>query len=77
MSFTEETKYWQGTRRLSPRQLEILREASLGLSNPEIADRLGIGTHTVKRHMQWVTHKLDARNRAHAVAIAFDKGLLR
>ena len=76
MSFTKETQYWKGRADLSPRQHEVLRNASYGHTNREIADLLGISEHTVKRHMRWATLKLGARTRAQAVAIAYHQRLL-
>jgi len=76
MSFTAETKYWEGQCDLSPRQLEVLQHISCGHSNREIADLLGISEHTVKRHVRWVALKLGANTRAQSVAIAFHRSLL-
>jgi DNA-binding NarL/FixJ family response regulator len=48
----------------------------LGLSNKAIARELGIEEVTVKLHLRKVFQKLGATNRAHAVTIAHDRGLL-
>jgi hypothetical protein len=47
-----------------------------GYTNNEIAFILGLGTETVKSHVRHILSRLDARTRAHAVAIAFLKGML-
>ena len=54
-------------RPLSARQQEILRLLSLGRSNKEIADQLGLATGTVKQHMYALFRKLGVSNRTMAV----------
>lgn len=58
------------------RELEVLELVADGLSNGEIAKRLYITTRTVKFHLDALRGKLDARDRAHLVAVAFRAGLL-
>jgi two-component system nitrate/nitrite response regulator NarL len=53
---------------LSARELEVLRLASLGERNREIAETLCISEFTVKRHMQNILHKLDLPSRRAAGA---------
>jgi len=60
----------------TPRELEVLRHVVLGLTNPEIADRLGLTTNTVKTYWQSTMRKLQARNRVEAVAAARSIGLV-
>ena len=55
---------------LSPRQNEVLHYLRDGLTNPEIAERLGVTERTVKAHCQEVFDRLGARNRTAAVAAA-------
>jgi DNA-binding CsgD family transcriptional regulator len=52
---------------LSARQQEILRLLSLGRSNKEIAEQLGLATGTVKQHMYALFRKLGVSNRTMAV----------
>ena len=52
--------------------LEFLKE---GLTNPEIAEKLGVTERTVKAHCQEVFDRLGARNRTAAVAAAMRMGL--
>ena len=52
---------------LSVREEQILREVSLGLTNKEIARKLGLSEKTVKHYMSGVLHKLSARNRVEAI----------
>ena len=61
---------------LSQRELEVLRLISQGCSNRETATRLFISEATVKTHLLHVYAKLGVRDRAAAVATAFERGLL-
>lgn len=61
---------------LSERELDVLRLVASGLSAPEIARRLHLGTTTVKTHLQRVYEKLGASDRAAAVAEAMRRDLL-
>jgi DNA-binding CsgD family transcriptional regulator len=59
---------------LTPRELEILRIAARGLTDKEIAARLGIRSHTVSNYLTVILLKLGARNRTEAVAQAVSTG---
>jgi DNA-binding NarL/FixJ family response regulator len=61
---------------LSPRQQEVLMYLKDGLTNPEIAVRLGVTERTVKAHCQEVFDRLGARNRTAAVAVAMRMGIV-
>ncbi|MGW0580734.1 response regulator [Streptomyces sp. NPDC002920] len=63
-------------RRLTSREAQILRLVAEGLSNAELADLLGIAESTVKTHVKRILHKIDARDRAGAVVIAYRSGLV-
>ncbi len=65
-----------GKAELTRRQLEILRLVAQGLSNPDIAMRLRLSDHTVKRHVANLLTKLGLPTRAAAAAYAARKGLL-
>jgi DNA-binding NarL/FixJ family response regulator len=56
---------------LSPRESEVLRLLSQGLTQHEIADRLSIKPKTVGSHIEHVLQKLGVHSRAQAVALAF------
>jgi DNA-binding NarL/FixJ family response regulator len=62
---------------LSPRERGVLRLVAAGLSNRQIAEALSISERTVKFHVTALFNKLGADNRAQAVAIAAERGLLR
>jgi DNA-binding NarL/FixJ family response regulator len=55
---------------LTARELAVLPLLAEGLVNREIAQRLSISQETVKGHVSHLLTKLEARSRAHAVAIA-------
>ena len=56
-------------RELTDRQRRVLELMALGLDNREIAERMGLGTETIKTHVRAVLKKLEANDRTHAVAI--------
>ncbi|MCK6211350.1 response regulator transcription factor [Georgenia sp. EYE_87] len=62
---------------LTPREREVLTLVGAGLNNAEIAARLYLGEGTVKTHLGNVFAKLHLRDRAAAVVLAFDHGLVR
>ena len=64
------------TPELSPRQLEVLRGMSRGLTNAEIAEMCEISVARVKEHVNALMTKLSAANRAETIAIAIRKHLL-
>jgi DNA-binding NarL/FixJ family response regulator len=61
---------------LSARQLDILRLLHRGLSSKQIAHELNIAVGTAKNHTVALLRRLNATNRAHAVARATQLGLL-
>ncbi|WP_371516847.1 response regulator [Kitasatospora sp. NBC_01300] len=61
---------------LSPRELEVLELVASGATNREAAARLFISEATVKTHLIHVYAKLDVKDRASAVATAYNLGLL-
>ncbi|WP_284746326.1 alpha/beta fold hydrolase [Amycolatopsis sp. RTGN1] len=65
-----------GSPRLSERELDVLRLVAQGLSDQEIARRLGISAHTAHRHVSNIRGKLGVSSRAAAAAHAATAGLL-
>jgi DNA-binding NarL/FixJ family response regulator len=62
--------------RLTDREAEILRLIARGMANKEIAAELDISERTVKFHVSEILARLNVANRAHAVAVARERGLL-
>jgi DNA-binding NarL/FixJ family response regulator len=58
------------------REIEVLQLISEGLVNREIGHRLFLSEETVKSHVRHLLAKLQARSRAHAVAVGFRRGLI-
>lgn len=58
------------TRRLSPREREVLQLLSTGLSTPDVGRTLSLSPGTVQDYVESAVRKLEARNRVHAVATA-------
>lgn len=62
----------ENTAKLTSREMEILEQINRGLSNKEIARKLGISSATVKNHVHQLLGKLGVRRRAQALAFLRD-----
>ena len=65
-----------GDDALSAREMDVLRLIATGNSNKQIADKLSIGETTVKSHITNILSKLGANDRAHAVTIGLQRGII-
>jgi DNA-binding NarL/FixJ family response regulator len=61
---------------VTERERQVLTLVGRGLSNPEIADYLGLSLATVKTHVGRILAKLNVRDRAQLVIVAYETGLV-
>ncbi|MER6175140.1 response regulator transcription factor [Streptosporangium sp. NPDC001681] len=61
---------------LTPREIEVLTLLGRGLSNAELAEAMILSEATVKTHVARIFAKLGLRDRAQAVVIAYETGLV-
>ena len=61
---------------LTPRELEVLTLLGRGLSNTELAQALTLSEATVKTHVARIFAKVSLRDRAQAVVLAYETGLV-
>jgi DNA-binding NarL/FixJ family response regulator len=61
---------------LTPRELQVLNELAKGLANKQIADVLNISENTVKWYLKNILAKLRVADRAEAVAVAIQRGII-
>lgn len=61
---------------ISDRELEVLREIALGLSNQEIADKLNLSLPTIKTHASNLFGKMDVKRRTQAIEKAKSLNLI-
>jgi DNA-binding NarL/FixJ family response regulator len=61
---------------LSPRERQIIRLVRVGKTNKAIATELRLSANTVSTQLRLLYKKLGAHDRAHAVALCFDRGIL-
>ena len=61
---------------LTDREVEVLTLVARGWSNAEIAESLFVTSATAKTHVSRLLTKLDARDRAQLIVIAYESGLV-
>ena len=61
---------------LSEREIQVIDAVSHGMTNPMIAEHLGLSLETVKTHAMHVQAKLKSKNRAHAACAAIRAGII-
>lgn len=64
------------TERLTDRERDVVTLMASGAANAEIAEKLALAEGTVKNYVSQIIAKLNARDRAHAVRLAVEWGLL-
>ncbi len=65
-----------GLPELTDREVAIIEQIAAGLSNKEVANKLGLSEKTVKNRLIAVFSKLNASDRTHAVVIAMERGFI-
>lgn len=65
------------TPRLSRCEMRVLLYTALGLSTPETAEVLSRSPETIKSHRDSLMRKLGAKNMMHAIALSYEKGILK
>lgn len=59
---------------LTPRELEVLQLTSRGMTNAQVAERLGVTVHAIKFHLAAIYRKLGVANRTEAVVRLLSDG---
>ena len=62
---------------LSDREKEIVTLVGRAMSNAEIAQHLVLAESTIKSHLNRILHKLELRDRAQLIVLAYESGLVR
>ncbi|MFF7436816.1 response regulator [Streptomyces sp. NPDC008122] len=73
---TPRTPVAGGPEGLSDRERQVLTLVARGLNNTEVAEALGLSPLTAKTHVSRIMGKLEARDRAQLVIVAYESGLV-
>lgn len=65
-----------GTRSLTPREYQVLREIAMGSSNAEIAAKFGLSKNTVGNHRMNILRKLNLKNNSDLTRYAYRSGII-
>lgn len=76
MALRRKLRATNGAPAITERERQVLEQVALGLSNQEIADRIGCAEKTVKNHLMSIFSKLEASDRTHAVMLAVERGII-
>ena len=76
MALSADTFVGGRSARLSARERDVLGGLACGESTEQIGLSLAMSPHTVRTHLRNIMRKLEARTRAHAVAIAIGDGVI-
>lgn len=66
----------QRGRRITGRELDVLRLVAEGYTNSMVAETIGVSRRTVTNHLSMIMAKLDAADRTHSVVLSIRAGIL-
>lgn len=73
---TQQEKDNEKIKKLTKREIEVLRLAAIGMSNKEVANKLDISERTIKNHISSIFKKIEVTDRTQAAVFAIKNGLI-